>query len=61
MAKYYYIDFSGSLLMEVPEEENTDRNNLLYKFFDYLNSLNATHVHQFQYVEVDGLEESTNS
>lgn len=57
MEKYFYVDFTGSLRIIVPEGYETDKESIKKYFFEILNTYNATHDHQFQFCEVDHVEE----
>lgn len=53
MNKSYYVDFSGSLKIVVPDGSKIE--DAEKAFFQYLNGLNATHVPQFQFCEIESV------
>ena len=57
MEKKFWIDFSGSLHIIIPEGYETDKESVKKFFFEILNNYNATHDYQFQFVEIEGIEE----
>ena len=57
MSKSYYVDFSGSLKIEVSDDSKIE--DAKKAFFQYLNQLNATHVPQFQFCEIEKVEPVT--
>ena len=54
MTNDFYVDFSGSLVISVAEDATMD--DVRNKFFDIINSYNATHDPQFVFCEIDGIE-----
>lgn len=53
--KSVWIDFAGSLYLTIPKEASEE--NIKAAFFLYLNELNETHIPQFQFCEIDKVEE----
>lgn len=51
--KDFWVDFSGSMLIRDCENEEEAKE----KFFETLNNHNKNYENEFQFCEVDGIEE----
>ena len=56
MEKKFYVDFSGSLLIPVPNDATIE--DVKIKFFEIVNSYNYTHEPQLSFCEIDSVEEA---
>lgn len=56
MEKNFYVNFSGSLLISVPDDATIE--DVKTKFFEIVDSYNHTHESQLTFCDIDSVEKA---